>query len=79
MKIAFKSTLLAAAMASAFTASALAQQPVPKAKAAPPHAAQAAPAPAPAAPPGAEGAPANPAAGAGWAARSSSASRAAPL
>jgi len=73
MKIDFKSALLAAVMASAFTTPLLAQ-PAPKARAAP----HAAPAPAaPTAPPAGEAAPA--AAPPGWAARCTSASREAPL
>jgi len=75
MKIDFKSALLAAVMASAFMTPLLAQQPAPKARAAP----HAAPAPAtPTAPPAAEAAPAAPAPS-GWAARCTSASRGAPL
>ena len=75
MKIDFKSAVLAAVMASAFMTPLLAQQPAPKARAAP----HAAPAPAtPTAPPAAEAAPAAPAPP-GWAARCTSASRGAPL
>lgn len=76
MKIDFKSALLAAVMASAFTTPLLAQQPAPRVRAAQ----HAAPAPAPAAPtapPAGEAAPA--ATPPGWAARCTSASRGAPL
>ena len=78
MKIDFKPALLAATIAAAFVTPALAQQPAPKAKTAPPHAAPTTPAPAAqAAPPAAETVPA--AASPGWAARCTSASRDAPL
>ncbi len=73
MKIDCKSALLAVIVVLASMAPGFAQQPAPKAKAAPQHAAPAAPAP-----PTAEATPAAPAAP-GWAARCSSASRDAPL